>query len=132
MLKYNPIRAGDCRSLEGLEMAFYCTAKPCGGGGRSNLVGIIPYIYWTQKTLSVYLAPWGKKMGVWLLYNIPDFEGNFDQYFKHNSKTILDMKLIFFHFVGIFIFYKMKKKFSSIAVFFMEIYSVFFIENGKF
>ena len=42
------------------------------------------------------------------------------------------MKLIFFHFVGIFIFYKMKKKFNSITFFFMEIYSVFFIEMGNF
>ena len=54
-------------------------------------------------------GPLGEKLGVRRLYNIPDFEGNFDQYFAHNSKTILDMKLIFFHFVGIFISYKIKK-----------------------
>ena len=37
-----------------------------------------------------------------------------------------------FHIVGIFILYKTKKKFNSINVFFMEIFSVFFIENGNF
>ena len=66
-----PLRAGDSRSLEGLEMAFYCTAKTVRGG-RSNLVGFIPYIYWTQKTLSVYLAPWGKnwEYGFYIAYQI--------------------------------------------------------------
>ena len=44
------------------------------------------------------IGPLGKKLGVRLLYNIPDFEGHFDQYFALNSKTILDIKLIFFHF----------------------------------
>ena len=77
-------------------------------------------------------GPLGEKLGVRRLYNIPDFEGSFDQYFAHNSKTILDMKLISFYFVGIFISYKIKKKFTLISVFLMEIYSVFFIENGNF
>jgi len=41
---------------------IYCTAKP-GGGGKPNLVGFNPYTYWTQKILSVYLAPCGKNWG---------------------------------------------------------------------
>ena len=46
--------------LLSLEMAFYCTSKQGGGGGKPNLVGFNPYTYWTQKILSVYLAPCGK------------------------------------------------------------------------
>ena len=38
----------------------------------------------------------------------------------------------FLHVVDIFIFYKMKNKFKSIGVFFIEIYPVFFRENGIF
>ena len=112
-------------------MAFYCTAKTVRGGQikPSGLYSL--HILDSKNTFGIS-GPLGEKMGVRLLYSIPDFEGHFDQYFTHNSKTILDMKLIFFHFVGIFIFYKMKKKFNSITFFFMEIYSVFFIENGKF
>ena len=45
--------------LRSLEITFYCTAKP-GGGGKPNLVGFNPYTYWTQKILSVFLAPRGK------------------------------------------------------------------------
>ena len=38
----------------------------------------------------------------------------------------------FLHVVDIFIFYKMKKKFKSIAALFIEIYPFFFLENGIF
>ena len=99
------IRAGDSRSLEGLEIAFYCTAKTVRGGQikPSGLYSL--HILDSKNTFGIS-GPLGEKLGVRLLYNIPDFEGHFDQYFTHNSKTILDMKLIFFHFVGIFIIYK--------------------------
>ena len=46
--------------LRSLEITFYCTAKPGGGGGKPNLVGFNQYTYWTQKILSVFLAPRGK------------------------------------------------------------------------
>ena len=39
-------------------------SKNRAGGGRSFDVGLIPYIYWTQKMLSVYLPPRRKILDV--------------------------------------------------------------------
>ena len=103
-----PNRAGDSRSLEGLEMAFYCTAQTVWGGQIKPSGFYSLHILDSKNTFGIS-GPLGEKLGVRRLYNIPDFEGSFDQYFAHNSKTILDMKLIFFYFVGIFISYNMKK-----------------------
>ena len=91
------MRAGDSRSLEGLEMAFYCTAKTVRGGHIKPSGFYSLHILDSKNTFGIS-GPLGEKLGQGLLYNIPDFEGNFDQYFAYNSKTILDMKLIFFLF----------------------------------
>ncbi len=66
---------------------------------------------------------------------LPDFQ-NFRVFFI--SFLIITQKIFkiefrdLFHIVDIFILYKMKKKFISISLIFIEISTVFFIENGKF
>ena len=89
-------------------MAFYCTAKTVRGGQikPSGLYSL--HILDSKNTFGIS-GPLGEKLGVRLLYSIPDFEGHFDQYFTHNSKTILDMKLIFFFILYVFLISTKKK-----------------------
>ena len=87
-------RAGDSRSLEGLFIAQPNRA----GGGQIKPSGFYSLHILDSKNTFGISGPLGEKLGHRLLYNIPDFEGNFDQYFAYNSKTILDMKLFFFSF----------------------------------
>ena len=87
------IRAGGSRLLKGL---FIAQPNRLGGVGEEiKPSGFYSLHILDSKTTFGIPGPLGKKLGVRLLYNIPDFEGHFDQYFAHNSKTILDMKLIF-------------------------------------
>ena len=64
---------------------------------------------------------------------LPDFQ-NFRVIlisFLHITQNLITIEIhSFLQVVDIFILHKLKKKFKSIAVFFIEIYPVFFIENG--
>ena len=75
-------------------MQFYFTAKN-EGGGRSFDVGLISYIYWTQKMLSVYLplCPPEENSRRRLLYMMPDFVHEFDKLFAYNSVSNTDGEL---------------------------------------
>ena len=80
--------------------------------------------------ISVYPRPRGKNRDNGML---PDFQ-NFRVVLisiLHITQNLITIKICsFLQVVDIFILYKLKKKFKSIAVFFIEIYPVFFIENG--
>ena len=81
--------------------------------------------------LSACLRPRGKKWDNGMLPDFRNFRVVLISFFQitQNLKT-LEM-WGFMQVVDIFILHKLKKKFKSIAVFFIEIYPVFFIENGN-
>ena len=47
------------------EILFITIKNRAGRGGRSFYVGLIPYIYWTQIILPVYLPHWRKILDVY-------------------------------------------------------------------
>ena len=118
------------QSYEAQKHDFKGQGKRCGGG-KKKLLDLVLQMFQTQNMISVYPRPRGKK---WDNGMLPDFQ-NFRVIlisFLHITQNLITIEIhSFLQVVDIFILHKLKKKFKSIAVFFIEIYPVFFIENGN-
>ena len=101
------------------------------GGAKQKLLDIVLQMSQTQNMLSACPRPRGKKWDNGMLPDFRNFRVVLISFFQitQNLKTLEICGLL--QVVDIFILHKLKKKFKSIAVFFIEIYPVFFIENGN-
>ena len=85
----------------------------------------------TQNMISACPRPRGKNRDNGLLPDFQKFRVVLISFFKITQKILIIEICGFLQVVDIFILHKPKKKFKSIYLFFIEIYPVFFIENGS-